>query len=515
MNTTNSSSQLSEKDTITYLHQVIDDLPGYVYWKNKESIYMGCNLNVAKMAGLNSPDDIIGKQDKDLPWGSWQSEDFVAIDQEVMSTGKKNLSTNKIPLKNEESHYLYLRTEKVPLRDKYGEIIGVLGIAIDITDEKIIEQLHIKQKQENIIASLPGYIYWKNTNSEYMGCNDNLAKLSGLKDKSEIIGKTDYDFHWGEGQAASFVKDDQEVMREQVTKITEHIFHKPASGYYHIRTEKMPLYEEGRVVGVLAIAMDITELKNIQERLKKAEGRVEGMTLLSFSMAHELRTPLGTIKMTAQALKQYLPLLIGASKNLTNPENSDISDETLDEMRVGCDRIIKSANSANQIISMILTNLMADETKISTYNLCSIQECIQTSIDEYTFPLGNAKQIDISQVEDFQFRGEKDLVKHVFFNLFKNAFYFITKARKGGITIWTNQRGKYDKVYFQDTGYGILKGNLPKIFDKFYTVDTHHGTGVGLAFCKQVMKALGGNIQCKSEFGEYTQFILSFPKISK
>src|SRR5262249_17298582 len=248
--------------------------------------------------------------------------------------------------------------------------------------------------------------------------------------------------------------------------------------YFYLRTEKMPLYEKGKIVGVLGVAIDITELKETQEKLKKAEGRIDGMTLLISSIAHELRTPLGAIKMTAFALGKYLPILVAAYKNVRKKNDPDyIPDENLESISNSIDRIQKSANNSNQIISMILTNLMAEETPVSKANLCSISDCINTSINEYAYPLGDKSMIDISGLKDFDFHGDKNLIKHVFFNLMKNAFYFIGKAGKGGISIWTEERNDYNQVYFKDTGYGILKGKLPKIFDKFYSSDTHHGTG--------------------------------------
>lgn len=58
---------------------------------------------------------------------------------------------------------------------------------------------------ELVFASMPGYIYWKNKQSQYAWCNDGLAKVAGLKHRSEIVGKTDYDFAWGKELADQFV----------------------------------------------------------------------------------------------------------------------------------------------------------------------------------------------------------------------------------------------------------------------------------------------------------------------
>lgn len=69
-------------------------------------------------------------------------------------------------------------------------------------------------------------------------------------------------------------------------------------------------------------------------------------------------------------------------------------------------------------------------------------------------------------------------------------------------------------MHFRDSGTGISADILPKIFDLFFS-QTHHGSGIGLAFCKIVMESYGGKIECKSAEGEFTEFILSFPPISR
>jgi signal transduction histidine kinase len=70
------------------------------------------------------------------------------------------------------------------------------------------------------------------------------------------------------------------------------------------------------------------------------------------------------------------------------------------------------------------------------------------------------------------------------------------------------------RLIFKDTGKGIASKDLPFVFDRFYT-QTPHGTGIGLAFCQDVLKRFGGSIVCDSVEGEYTIFTLSFPSQSQ
>ncbi|MDI7065762.1 sensor histidine kinase, partial [Klebsiella pneumoniae] len=75
------------------------------------------------------------------------------------------------------------------------------------------------------------------------------------------------------------------------------------------------------------------------------------------------------------------------------------------------------------------------------------------------------------------------------------------------------------RLLFRDTGVGIAPQVLPHIFTRFYTSsaeadDASVGTGIGLAFCRDVMRAMGGSIECTSVESVYTEFVLTFPKPS-
>jgi two-component system CAI-1 autoinducer sensor kinase/phosphatase CqsS len=106
------------------------------------------------------------------------------------------------------------------------------------------------------------------------------------------------------------------------------------------------------------------------------------------------------------------------------------------------------------------------------------------------------------------------LLVHVLFNLLKNALYHVAEAGKGEIFVWTepNAVGE-NRLYFMDTGTGIHPSVLPRIFDRFYSsMSRGRGSGIGLSFCRMVMDGFGGSIECESVHGEFTRFILSFPK---
>ena len=113
--------------------------------------------------------------------------------------------------------------------------------------------------------------------------------------------------------------------------------------------------------------------------------------------------------------------------------------------------------------------------------------------------------------DDFKLHADPVMLKYVLYNLIGNALYYVKTLPDAEIVISllpdTNQ------IEVRDTGQGIEPEALPKLFDSFYTSGKQGGTGLGLSYCKRTMQALGGDIHCESELGEYTAFILSFPKV--
>ncbi len=116
------------------LRDVVDTAPIRVFWKDRESRYLGCNPAFARDAGKQGPTDLIGLDDYALGWAA-QAERYRADDQAVMRSGKARLNYEE-PQTSPHGETIWLSTSKVPLRDAAGNIIGVLGIYDDITARK-------------------------------------------------------------------------------------------------------------------------------------------------------------------------------------------------------------------------------------------------------------------------------------------------------------------------------------------------------------------------------------------
>ncbi len=113
--------------------------------------------------------------------------------------------------------------------------------------------------------------------------------------------------------------------------------------------------------------------------------------------------------------------------------------------------------------------------------------------------------------------GDSEKLRQILINLLNNAIKFTEKG--GKLDVLAKQKDGFVEVCVKDTGIGISKENLNKIFDKFFQVDAtttrkYSGSGVGLTISKNIIEKHGGNIWVESELGKGTTFFFTIPKAS-
>src|SRR5665647_119014 len=134
------------------LQKVLDTIPMPIFWKDLNSIFLGCNQFFAKEAGISSPEQLIGKDDHSTP-SSEQTEKYRADDSEIMRSGIGKINIEELHITSSGDHG-WIRTTKVPLRDAYGDIFGLLGVYEDITKKKLAEQELYYEKERLRITLL-------------------------------------------------------------------------------------------------------------------------------------------------------------------------------------------------------------------------------------------------------------------------------------------------------------------------------------------------------------------------
>jgi len=126
---------IEPSESVGLLTDIVENAPIRIFWKDRDGRYLGCNTLFARDAGLEHPDQLIGRTDFDMGWKD-QAELYRADDASVMDSGESKLGYEE-PQTTPDGKTIWLRTSKVPLRDKQQKVIGILGIYEDITDRKL------------------------------------------------------------------------------------------------------------------------------------------------------------------------------------------------------------------------------------------------------------------------------------------------------------------------------------------------------------------------------------------
>ncbi|CAL7964075.1 Histidine kinase [Gammaproteobacteria bacterium] len=255
----------------------------------------------------------------------------------------------------------------------------------------------------------------------------------------------------------------------------------------------------------------IIELEKIKAKEKTKEAKVKIMQSIGASVAHELRTPIRSIISGVSGIEKFLPALLegydlARNANLLTkvirPQQIELLHKVLANLKI-------EGAAANTIIDMLLMKIRGTITENVDVKILSIKECLCEALQRYAFQGSERDLIVCDTTNDFQFEGNQILVVHILFNLLKNALYYIASAHKGQIYIHFEKGKNENMLYFKDTGKGVPKEVLPRIFNRFYS-RTEGGVGIGLSFCKMAMEWMGGSITSQSIEGEYAEFVLHF-----
>ena len=161
------------------LQSVLDTIPVRVFWKNLDSNYLGCNRPFALDAGLQSPEEIIGRNDFEMGWAE-QAELYRSDDRLVMETGSPKLGYEE-PQTTPDGGRIWLRTNKVPLLDAEGRIKGVLGTYEDITESKRMEEmLRASETKYRIVAdNTYDWEYWVSPEGRFLYTSPSCQRITG------------------------------------------------------------------------------------------------------------------------------------------------------------------------------------------------------------------------------------------------------------------------------------------------------------------------------------------------
>jgi signal transduction histidine kinase len=225
------------------------------------------------------------------------------------------------------------------------------------------------------------------------------------------------------------------------------------------------------------------------------------------TIAHEMRTPLATIRNQSRILARCLPDLLAGYQMAVEHRHvrPTLPEAQLQYLYQLNQHIEAEICRSNFIVDMMLASARAGTLNPTDFADHSAKKCVDEALASYPFESTMREKVSVRGSNDFTFFGSDVLLVYVLYNLFKNALHAIKVAGRGEVEITLADR----QLLVTDTGSGIPDDVLPHVFEPFYSTG---GTGIGLAFCQKVITAFGGSIECESQAGRYTRFSLWFPQ---
>jgi len=257
-------ASLQEKESL--LQVVLDNIPQLIFWKDCNSVFLGCNQKFAKTMGLNHPNEVVGKIHQDLSNNYYSIAHYIEQDHQIIATGKPqfNIIEHHIKPNGEE---IWLDINKVPIYHPQGQIIGILATIQDISEQ---EQAKLATQQATdqlyaVLDAVPGFVSWVDAQGRYLGVNQHLANYYGLSPESFLM--RELGFLEGDSQFSDLIREFLISPNYKASQIVE-IPLVGGNRSYLIAAQK---YQQGKAA--VSVGIDITELKLMEKALLQSEAR--------------------------------------------------------------------------------------------------------------------------------------------------------------------------------------------------------------------------------------------------
>lgn len=467
--------ELQLRQSQQLLQLVMDNIPQLIFWKDRNSVYLGCNQSFATVAGVGSPANIVGKTDYDLPWKPQETEWFRHCDRRVMTSDTAELGIVE-PILQSDGQQNWVETNKIPLHDSAGKVVGILGTSEDIT-HRVQAEVTLKQLNEELERRVE-----KRTLELRQAIEQLEHEISDRKRAEEALRQSEM------------------RLRQQTEQLEQ----------------------------------TLQQLQRTQAQLIQSE-KMSNLGQLVAGVAHEINNPVnfihGNLVPASEYVHDLLDLLQEYQQHYPNPVpelQRKIAAIDLDFLLSDLPKLLTSMETGTERICKIVQSLRTfsrlDEAELKIVDL-------HLSLDSTLMILQNrlkarSKRPAIEIVKRYGslppvecYAGQ---LNQVFMNILSNAIDALEDCycetltavlTKPVITIETYAIDQTVTIQISDNGIGMSEAVQQRLFDPFFTTKpVGQGTGMGLSVSYQiVVEKHGGQLECMSALGAGTTLTLSIP----
>lgn len=371
---------------------------------------------------------------------------------------------------------------RVRTKDEIGELSEILNQMSVELSQRIAQITEDKSQLHSILSGMIEGVLAVNQQGKVLLVNDALTRMFELNSSS--LDKPHYEII-RDHELNEFIR---EVLSTKQKRSKEISFIHPEERNIMIESALVKQPREGGIFAVF-VFHDITELKKLEKVRKDFVANV----------SHELRTPLTSIKGFVEALQ----------------------DGAINDREQSFRFLSIIAHHTDRMNKIIFDLLQLSQIESKEFELRAEPFSVRELIEEVVFTLKRSadQKSQILEVdphpEDQKLWGDKYRINQALINLVDNAIKYTPE--KGRIKIGSQDKGEFVEITVTDNGIGIPKDDLPRIFERFYTVNKARsrevgGTGLGLSIVKHIVEAHGGKVYVESELGKGSRFSFTLKK---
>ena len=482
------------------LHNIYKNLPVGIELYNKEGVLVDLNDKELDLFHVDSKEELLGINIFENPVFPEEMKERLRNNEDADFTFRYDFSKlGEYYSNNKAEGTIDLVTKVTTLYDENHNPVNYLLINADKT-ETTVAYNKIQEFEEffELIGDYAkvGYAHFNILSKQghaQKSWYKNIGEESGTP-LSEIIG-TYKSFHPDDRDL--ILQFFEEVQKGNADKLSHKIRVFRENGectWTHVNLFVRKYAPQDKVIELISINYDITDLKQIEEMLVNERDRAEASDRLKSAflanMSHEIRTPLNAI--------------VGFSSLLASAEN------------VVEKELYNSLISHNNELLLNLINDIIDLSKIEAgylelhQNWFNLTELLDECVAEYARLLPSGVELLTSYPEhDALVELDKLRIKQILNNFFSNA---LKNTIRGYVEVFYEIDKHCVRIGVKDTGRGIPQNMLEKIFERFEKVDSFaQGVGLGLSICKSIVDKMNGRIQVYSQLGLGTTFIAELP----
>jgi PAS domain S-box-containing protein len=438
---------------------------------------------------------------------------------EVIASNSKKWSDEYRYLKADGS-YSYVSDKAIIIRNEKGKATRMIGAMEDITDRRNVEEqnrLLIEENNQNkniqlneaknmyrlLADNTVDLICLHNLDTTFEYISPSIKKLTGYTPE-ELIGEFPMNFVHPKDLATiqksygSFITE-----KEDDNAHVEARFKNKKGDYIWFEIKAKIVKEDGKPVSFQTSARDITQKKEVQYAMKKALAQERELnelrTNLVSTISHEFRTPMTTIRTSAELIEMYIE-----GHNFVHSAQLQKRINTITEE---IDRIVELMNAV-----LTISKHDAGKTNFKPVAFDLQQICLGVIETSYSHQMDGRKVKTHFEGDNFTVFADKNLMEYSLFNLLNNAFKY--SEGSGDIVLNLKSTDKHIEIQIIDFGIGIPEKDIPKLFNTFFRASNTEGiqgTGLGLYIVKTFTNRNSGTIKVTSELGKGTQVSLHFP----